>query len=194
MRYHEITDQINEAFAPAVKWRWTERQDFSFAAIFRIGKVTYEVSCFRFDSTTDSWVLDFTAATKKEDFGHQVSNTGNAWKVFGTVVAIAKQFLVLKKPKMLKIESDLTERSRLAVNRRERHTRPEERPIDSIECLDCPRQMRVQAEMLHPRWMSDIVQQSIKEWDRQVMMGVLYLKGGAGVASLSHKIQAAKRA
>jgi hypothetical protein len=54
--------------------------------------------------------------------------------------------------------------------------------------------MRVQAEMLHPRWMSDIVQQSIKEWDRQVMMGVLYLKGGAGVASLSHKIQAAKRA
>lgn len=114
MRYYQIV----EAFAPAVKWQWTERKDFEFVAVFKIGKVSYTVSCFRYDSSVDAWELAFEAATKKEEFGHRVSKTGNAWKVFGTVIAIARQFIVLKQPKILKIESDVTERSRLAVNRR----------------------------------------------------------------------------
>lgn len=113
-----IETTLVEALAPPVKWRWTERKDFEFAATFKIGKVTYEVSIFRFDSTVDGWLFDFTAATKDEEFGYEVSNTGNAWKVFGTVADIAKRFVALKKPKLLKIENDPTERSRLAVNRR----------------------------------------------------------------------------
>ena len=34
--------------------------------------------------------------------------------------------------------------------------------------------------MLHPRWMADIVQQGIKEGDRQVLVRVIDLESGVG--------------
>ncbi|CAM6054473.1 unnamed protein product [Sphagnum tenellum] len=81
-------------------------------------QVTYDVSLFRYARKDDGWELSFTAATKTKNYGFTPSGTGNAWTVFGTVIDIARKFITLKHPKVIKIESDITERSRVAVNRR----------------------------------------------------------------------------
>lgn len=114
----QMSEDVLEGFAPPVRWRWTEQTKIEFVAMFKIAKVTYTASIFLFDSSIDGWDLSFSAATKTQDFGFRASRTGNSWKVFGTVVAIAREFIKLKHPKLIKIESDTTERSRLAVNRR----------------------------------------------------------------------------
>jgi hypothetical protein len=115
MRYREI---IDEAFGAPVKWQITKQTDTHFEVKFKINAVTYDVSLFRYDRENDGWELSFTAATKTKEFGFAPSGTGNAWTVFGTVINIARKFIALKKPNVIKIESDITERSRVAVNLR----------------------------------------------------------------------------
>lgn len=114
----QMSEEIDEGFAPAVNWRWTERTGIESIAVFKIGKVKYTVSIFLYDSTINAWDLSFVAETKNQDFGFRASNTGNQWTVLGTVIKIAQKFIEDRHPKMVRIESDTTERSRLAVNRR----------------------------------------------------------------------------
>lgn len=108
---------LAESFS-TTDWRWTRQTKIESEAIFKIGKVQYDVSIFCYDSALKAWELSFTAKTRKTDFGFSASGTGNARKVFGTVVEIAREFLVGHPDCCMKIVSDHTERSRLAVNRR----------------------------------------------------------------------------
>ncbi len=62
--------------------------------------------------------MSFVAKTKKTDFGFRARGTGNAFKVFGTVIDIAKMFMQFKHPAIIMIDNDMTERSRFAVNKR----------------------------------------------------------------------------
>jgi hypothetical protein len=99
-----------------VRWKWTEKKNFEWTAIFYVEDIAYTVSLFLFDSPTDSWELSFTAASGDTDFGFNPTGTGNAFAVLGTVIQIAKAFLALKQPNCIKIESDIWPRSRFLVN------------------------------------------------------------------------------
>ena len=119
MRYHEIRNHILvEAFAPPVKWKWTEKKQMEWVAQFQIKPVVYTASCFLYMRPKDLWEFSFSAKTKKQDFGYEPSGTGNAFTVFGTIVDIAATFLRTKRPAGIKIESDSTHRSRASVNAR----------------------------------------------------------------------------
>ena len=109
-------EMIREGFSPPTKWKWTQRNEMEYVAVFKIGKITYTASLFR--SHSDTWDFSFTAASKTEDYGFDASGTGNAWTVFGTIVDIARQFIKIRNPSEIKIESDITERNRSAVNNR----------------------------------------------------------------------------
>jgi hypothetical protein len=109
---------LHEGFGTPVDWTVTKQTDTHFEARFRIKPVIYDVSLFRYDRRQDAWELSFTARTKQKDYGFEASGTGNAWTVFGTVIAIARQFISRKRPGTLKIESDITKRARAKVNLR----------------------------------------------------------------------------
>ena len=110
MRYFEL---IPEKLSRPVRWRWTHDTSFEKAAEFRIGKILYSVSIFRYDSTQDAWELSFVAQDT-----YQATGTGRALTVFGTVADIALAFARDEQPRLVKIVSDTTERSRFVVNQR----------------------------------------------------------------------------
>jgi hypothetical protein len=107
---------LDEAFAPPIAWKWETQSKIEWVALFRIKPVKYTVSLFRYDSTMDAWELSFVAATAKKDYGFSQSGTGNAWTVFGTVIAITRQFIEQKHPTILKITNEGAKR--FAVNSR----------------------------------------------------------------------------
>lgn len=119
MRYAEIT----EAFASPVAWRWTERGRITWAAQFKIGKMLYTVYLEN-TSRHSPTALNFDArdtTDKSQEWGTQhATGTGNAFAVYSTVLDIVAKYLASQggAVRELEIQSDTTERSRHAVNRR----------------------------------------------------------------------------
>jgi hypothetical protein len=111
-----VDKQLSESFSHPVEWVWISKKYLEWTAAFRIGTVTYLVSVYLVNSTMDKWEISFTAQTPDKDHGHQRAGTGNAWKVFGTVIAITRAFMEAKAPETIFIDND--DPKRFIVNKR----------------------------------------------------------------------------
>lgn len=109
--------ELLEKLSKPVSWKWTQKSLIEWIAKFKIDKVIYTVSFFRYDSRNDLWDFSFTAETKEKDYGYSRSGTGNAFKVYGTIVDIADVFLQKKNPRGIKLDSEVDLRNtRFSVN------------------------------------------------------------------------------
>jgi hypothetical protein len=113
-----IAPHLLERFDTPSRWKWTRATAIEWEGEFKIAPVIYAVSVFRKNSLEDIWELSFSARTKTKDYGYVVSGTGNAWKVFATVVQMGTRFVQSNHPRSLLISSDTTHRTRFRVNRR----------------------------------------------------------------------------
>ena len=108
-----------ESLDAILPWQWQGKEKTRWDATFSIGQMLYRVT-FHYEDETDFWWLSFTAQVPGSGPSTNKTGTGNAFKVYATVVAIAVAFTKENTSVgCLTIESDIDEgASRFRINYR----------------------------------------------------------------------------
>lgn len=120
---------LNEVLNKPLPWKLISNQNYEFNAIFEIEDLTYSFESVLYGAnlvlpslrqTTkdeDIWELSFYLAGSTKnlnlDFESGITNTGNEFKVFATIVDITKKFIEVKKPSQFMFTAHEVSRIRL---------------------------------------------------------------------------------
>jgi len=103
---HSFKQYLTELFDKPAPFKWKEKDDSFWRGTFNIGKNGFEVTANLLEE--DVWDVSF-ARTDRGLWKYDASGDGDEIKVFSTVIAMIKEFVLKQKPLELDIAASKTD-------------------------------------------------------------------------------------